>query len=414
MKYNTKLLKKLRNNFFVLSSSIFLFVLVGAFAAIYINTYISVQQEIETRLDEIRLEAQVFSLNSTTDPSILRINLSETQEISRVYSLRDIQKDVLEQLINPFRGERTPLTPFDAPELLRAGGRDWKVVSSAIIVTVDGPEQSVIFFDITDFNNTLSSLFYTLLLITFIVVPIVGGVSYYFATRSVKPIAEAWESQKQFITDASHELKTPLTIIKSNLGIIRSNSNETVSTQMEWLDYVDTGAERMSKLVNDLLSLAIADSTDLHIQKENFDLSCAIADLLNTMAAKAEKKSIEIITSIQPNISLNSDKEKIIQVATILFDNAIKYSEPNDSINIYLTRRNQGTSLSVTNSGRGIKEAELNNIFERFYQTEPSRNSKSEGFGLGLSIAIALTEKLGGKLSVVSGENENTTFTFEL
>ena len=445
MAHNAKLLKKLRNNFFALSSFTFLIVIVGAFAAVYINTYTNVQQEIATRLEVARSDAHIFlstntedggGFNALSDPLIVRINLSETQEILSVYSLLDIPEDILEQLVDPFRGETSQAiihsahdndiiavrfespqpTGIDMQESISVGGRDWRVVSFATLVNeyfgVAQMERSIIFLDVTDFNNTLSSLLYTLLIISLILVPIVAVINHYFANRAVRPIADAWEKQKQFIADASHELKTPITIIKSNLGIVISNPNEIVAEQMEWLDYANTGADRMSKLANDLLSLANADSPDLQIHKDNFDVSTVITDLIQEMRAKANEKSTEIFASLQPKIILLSDKEKILQIATILFDNAIKYSEPNGSIEISLAQMNQSVRLDVTNSGKGIKKAELHKIFDRFYQTEPSRNSKKEGFGLGLSIAKALTEKLGGRLSFVSEENGNTTFTF--
>jgi len=435
MEYNTKILKKLRNNFFVLSASIFLVVIIGAFIAIYINIYFNVQQEIEIRIESARSGAHMFSLTDIADPLIVRINLSETQEISSVNSLVDIPESTVEQLVYHFLGETSHIIIYsanyndtmrafhfegpqsaeiDMPKAISIEGRDWRVVSSVMVALAEGMGHSIILLEVTDFNNTLSSLMYTLLMIALVVFPIVTGISYYFSKRAIKPIEEAWEKQKQFIADASHELKTPITIIKSNLGIVMSNPNETVDSQMEWLGYVNTGAYRMSKLANDLLSLANAERPDLQMQKDNFDISVVTTDLIHEMTAKANEKSTKITASVQPNIILYSDREKILQIAAILFDNAIKYSGPNGWVEISLAQMNQSICLEVANSGKGIKKAELHSIFGRFYQTEPSRNSKNEGFGLGLSIAKALSEKLGGNLSVSGGENESTVFTFVL
>jgi len=436
MGHNTKLLKKLRNKFFALSSSIFLVVIIGAFVAVYVNTHNSVQQEIAARLEVARSNASTFLQTDTLpDPLILRVDLSETQEILNVNSLFDIPKDILEQLVAPFRMEITQTTihathdndftsvrlernqsaDYEILESISVGGRDWRVVLSVISITMEqGITNNIIFMDVTDFNNTLSSLLYTLLIMGLVIFPMVVGISYYFANRAVKPIAEAWDKQKQFIADASHELKTPITIIKSNLSIVMSNPSEMVDAQMEWLDYVQAGADRMSKLTNDLLSLANADSPDLQIHKNKFDISAVIINLIHEMTAKANEKSTKITTSVQPNITLYSDQEKILQIATILFDNAIKHSEPNGSVEISLTQTSQNIRLEVSNSGKGIKKSEIHSIFDRFYQTEPSRNSKNEGFGLGLSIAKALTEKMNGSLSVASRENECTVFTFVL
>jgi signal transduction histidine kinase len=414
MKHNTKLLKKLRNNYFALSSSVFLVVIIGSFAAIYVNTYINVQQEISERLENTRANAHTFLLTDITDPLIVSINLSATEEITSVNSMLDLSEETLEQMVDSFRGVATQPVHLNVPELISVGGRDWRVVFSTIAVMTDGIEHSIIFLDVTEFNNTLSSLLYTLLLISVILFPIVVGLNYFLANRAVRPIAEAWEKQKQFISDASHELKTPITIIKSNLGLVISNPSETVNTQMEWLNYVNAGADRMSKLANDLLYLANADSPNLQINKDSFDISVAITNLICEMTAKANERNTKITTCMQPNIAINSDQEKILQIATILFDNAIKYSEPNGCIEISLQKINRSVHLSVSNSGKGIKKTDLENIFERFYQTDPSRNSENEGFGLGLSIAKVLTDRLGGSLSVASKENEKTTFTLVL
>ena len=443
IKYNTTLLKKLRNRFFVLILSVFLILIVGAFVVIYIGTYHTMQREIDTRLErDMFYDGDIEML----DPLLVHISLSETGEIAQINAMLDMPSDTLEQML-ALVTERFPPMQFETIEYgnddgirqvtgfamdadnmgsrsIRAGGREWHYVSSAasfrskidengnIINTEIGA--SLTFLDVTEYIQTLSSLVRTLLLLGLALLPLLIGISFFFSNRVVKPIALSWEKQKQFIADAAHELKTPITIMKSNLGIVMSNPDETVSDQMEWLDYIEAGANRMSKLASDLLSLANADSPDLGVQKESFGLSSAVSDLVCTMATKADEKGIEIITMIQPDVKIDSDREKLMQIITILLDNALKYSDANAAVHISLVRFHQRVSLSVTNGGRGMKETEIPNIFDRFYQAEPSRSSGNEGVGLGLAIAKALTDKLGGSLSVVSGENENTTFTLVL
>ncbi|MCL2588316.1 MAG: HAMP domain-containing histidine kinase [Oscillospiraceae bacterium] len=438
------LLKKLRNRFFALFMSVFLALIIGVFAVIYIGTYHTIQREIDTRLEAGKFLWSDMQADEMFDPLLVQINLSETGEVTHINSMLDIPPDILEQMVGlvaetfpPMQVEviehgsyESSLRMWDVTSdvedmtsaSIHAGGREWRFVSSAAsfrsTVDADGnivhteTEAKLIFLDVTEYTQTLSSLVHTLLILGLVLLPLIAGISFFFSNRAVKPIATAWEKQKQFIADASHELKTPITILKSNLGIVMSNPGETVGEQMEWLGYVEAGANRMSKLASDLLSLANADRPDLGIQKETFDLSGAITGLVYTMGAKADEKGIAFATSIQPDVTLCSDREKLIQIATILLDNAIKHAEANGTVSISLIRCNQRISLAVTNGGRGIKAAEIPNVFDRFYQTEPSRNSGNEGFGLGLPIAKALTDKLGGSLSVTSGENEATTFTF--
>jgi len=454
MRCNTILLKGLRNKLFALTTTIFLVVIIGAFVAIYINTHRNIQQEIMTRLSAGVVSVSDFQDDDSVylfDPLIVHIDLSKTGEIDSVHSLIDISSDILDELVNTasdwffitivesddnniiesdestynmsFSEETSVELNRDIPTTITVRDREWQFITATGTSTVTLGEDgnitfsggiSITFMDVTDFENTLSSLLYTLLVISLVLLPVVAFISYHFSNRAIKPLAEAWEKQKQFIADASHELRTPITIIKGNLDVVMSNPDETVGAQMEWLNYASIGAGRMSKLANDLLSLANAESPDLRVQKEVFNVSGAMTDLVNAMVARANEKGVEIISSIQPNISIHSDEEKIVQIATILIDNAIKYSEPNGSVKISLASANHHICLSVTNNGKGIKATELPNIFDRFYQTEPSRSSKNDGFGLGLSIARALTEKVGGKLLVTSGENGITTFDFAL
>ena len=431
MKYDTKLLKSLRNKLFALITSIFFVVVSGAFAFIYLNTYHTIQQEIRERLG--------FSmLDPIYDPLFVRINLDIAGEIDSVDSMLDLPLEILEQLTSVFQQPNihsdedifsttigydymsvmmmdTVTNPLNHSDTIHVGGRSWRFIHESAEVHLNGIiAQSLAFLDVTDYENTLTRLRHTLLILGFTSFLVISTVSFYLSNQVVKPVAETWEKQKQFIADASHELKTPVTIIKSNLGIAMLDPNETIGEQMEWLGYVKTGADRMAKLTQDLLALANADNPDLQLQTEQFNLSRTISDVVNTLAVGADEKGIEISTTIEAGLIIDSDQGKLLQIATILLDNAIKYAEENGDVEVSLIRVKTRMILEVTNSGKGIKEEDLTNIFDRFYQTDPARNSKREGVGLGLSIAKALTEKLGGSLSVVSEEHGNTTFTFKL
>lgn len=272
----------------------------------------------------------------------------------------------------------------------------------------------IIFLDVTMYNKTLLQLLTTLIFVGLIVLFVIFIISLYFANRVIKPITEAWERQKQFVADASHELKTPLSIINANYDALLANQEETIRSQLKWLDYIKIGTDRMTKLVNDLLSLAKMEDIRFEMQKVPFNISNVIEDVVISMEAVMTEKDIELISSIEPDVIVKSDPERISQVVTILFDNAVKYTDRNGQINIYLIKSKRHVAFSIKNSGKGIAKQDLPKIFDRFYRVDPSRNQETVSFGLGLSIAKTIIERLGGEISAESVENEHTTFTFAI
>lgn len=248
-------------------------------------------------------------------------------------------------------------------------------------------------------------------LITLIVIFVV---SLYFANRAIKPIAETWEKQKQFVADASHELKTPLSIINANYDALLVNQEETIQSQLKWLSYIRIGTDRMTKLINDLLSLAKIEDANLEIRKMPFNISIAINDVILSMEAVVIEKGIQLSHSIEPDLIVKGDLERVKSVVTILLDNAVKYSNLNGQIDILLIKSKRQVIYSIKNSAKGIAKQDLQKVFDRFYRADPSRAQEIGGYGLGLSIAKAIIDRMGGEIHVTSVENECTTFTFTL
>jgi signal transduction histidine kinase len=190
------------------------------------------------------------------------------------------------------------------------------------------------------------------------------------------------------------------------------NSREAVKN--EWFDYIDIGIERMSNLVNELLTSLEADNINLTVKNEPFDVSNIIEEAVQPIKAGTARKGIRLSLSIEPNIFINSDSERISQVLMILFDNAVKYTNDNGWIEVSLKRVKRNAVCSVSNSGEAIPQKDLLKIFDRFYKIDSSRNNNKNSFGLGLPIAKTIIEKLGGKISVSSDENGITAFIFTI
>ena len=286
----------------------------------------------------------------------------------------------------------------------------WVIQKNGEQQVVSGDVQ-LAFLDITDSSKTLTQLLITFVLVGIAMLFILFGVSSYFANHSIRPIEDNWDKQKQFVADASHELKTPLAIISANTDALLANGEETVNSQKKWIDYIQSEARRMGKLVNDMLYLAKVEDT--YEDQMPFDLSNAVVDVIASVEALVFEKGIHLTQTIEPSLIVKGDSEKIKQAFLILLDNATKYTPKYGWVDISLKRSRNLAVCSVQNSGEGIPPDKLPRVFDRFYRSDPSRSQETGGYGLGLSIARTIVERSGGSISAESTERSNT-FTFML
>jgi signal transduction histidine kinase len=272
----------------------------------------------------------------------------------------------------------------------------------------------IVFLDISSQQGILNNLVYTFLIVASIMLIFIFIISRFFANKAIQPVQEAFEKQKQFIADASHELKTPLTVINTNVDVLLSNDEGAVNEHTKWLYYIKSEVERMTKLTNDLLYLTQLDYSDMKMIFTNFDLSKAVESVVLTMEAVIFENQITFKDDIEPGLKIYGNNEQIKQVVMILLDNALKYTDRNGTVSLELKKSYNNLLLSVTNTGEGISEEHLDRVFDRFYRMDKSRERKSGGYGLGLSIAKTIIEQHRGKISVRSVANEYTAFHVEL
>ncbi|WP_339244024.1 HAMP domain-containing sensor histidine kinase [Paenibacillus sp. FSL F4-0243] len=272
----------------------------------------------------------------------------------------------------------------------------------------------LVFLDITAQQKILTNLIYTFSVVGSVMLIILYFTSRFFANRSIAPVKEAFEKQKQFIADASHELKTPLTIINTNADVLLSNSDDTIHNQSKWLHYIKSETERMTSLTNDLLYLTEMDDSRSTMIYSKFNLSEAVENIILTMEAIIFEKRISLEYDIEPNLTVMGNSEQIKQVIMILLDNAVKYTNPKGSVTLSLKKQHNDMVLSVTNTGEGIAPEHLARIFDRFYRTNASRARKQGGYGLGLAIAKSIVEQHKGKIYAKSTVGESTTFYVHL
>jgi signal transduction histidine kinase len=183
---------------------------------------------------------------------------------------------------------------------------------------------------------------------------------------------------------------------------------------MKWLGYIRIGTDRMAKLVNDMLTLAKTEDARSIVRKVPVHVSKEVEDAIRSMEAAAALKRIRLTRSIEPNIVANGEPDCIRQIVAILFDNAIKYADSEGWIEMSLVRKNRHVTFTISNSGPGIAGQDVPKVFDRFFRADRSRTHADGSYGLGLSIAKSIVDRLGGEIRVSSIENEFTTFSFTI
>ena len=233
-------------------------------------------------------------------------------------------------------------------------------------------------------------------------------ISFLLSSFAVKPVKTAWEQQKQFVADASHELKTPLTVILANNNIMMSHRDSTVRDEKQWLESTEEEALHMKSLIDQMLFLAKSDAGETNIEMSEVDFSEIVEGTSLNFEPVAFDKNVMIDSQIESGVTLNGNATQLNQLSHILIDNAVKYSAENSTVTIKLKKHGDNVEFSVNNLGSVISDEDLEHIFDRFYRAEKSRTTK--GYGLGLSIAKKIVEGMNGKLTVQSNEEEGTTF----
>lgn len=236
-------------------------------------------------------------------------------------------------------------------------------------------------------------------------------ISRFLAKLSLRPVERAWEQQRQFVADASHELKTPLAVILANADIIAAHPSETVESQGKWLGYIREEAQRMRSLVEDLLFLAKSDAQKLPLHLQQVRLSELVTASLLSFEPVAFEAGVSLSDHIAPGVALQGDEAQLRRLVVILLDNAVKYAGAQGSVDVILSESQGKAQLVVHNTGPAIPAEHLPHLFERFYRSDAARDRESGGYGLGLAIAKSIAEAHGGKISVASTPQDGTTFT---
>lgn len=437
--------KRLRNRFLLMNMVIISIIMIVAFLTIFIITSQNVHRDINMKLQQV---SEFYHKNGEERPNGMGMldeipetsleegvqgkaqapfdrpggprgnkGLTQAPELSVSFALMtdkdgklletDSRFDMDEEFYNEALAQATTSSSREGEFTL--DGTRW---AYSIQNTPSG--EMIVCLDVTAQLRIMTTLIYTFSIVALGMLIVIYVTSRYFANRSIAPVREAFEKQKRFIADASHELKTPLAVINTNADVLLAAGDETINSQAKWLHHIKSETERMKTLTNDLLYLTQMDDAREHVMYAPFDLSEAVESVILTMEAVIFEKELNFSYEIEPGLKLTGSSEQMKQVVMILLDNAIKYTNPKGYIQLELKRQHNHLRLKVSNTGEGIASEHAGRIFDRFYRADASRARKSGGYGLGLAIAKSIVEQHKGKIEVKSIPQEMTSFYVQL
>lgn len=257
-----------------------------------------------------------------------------------------------------------------------------------------GQETTILFLDCGRKIDSFRAFLWTSVAVGFGGCVIIFVVFLLFSGKIIEPIAESYEKQKRFISDAGHEMKTPLTIINANLDLVEDDESEN-----EELNEIRVQTKRLSELTNNLVYLSKMEETEHRITKIEMPLSDTVSETISSFRALAAGKELKFNVRVQPCVTICASPDEIRHLASILLENAIKYADRGGTVEVALSANKKSAIFSVGNTtATPVNKEDVVHVFERFYRTDGSRNSETGGHGIGLSIAKAIAGAHGGTI----------------
>ncbi len=400
--------KQLRHRMLILNLAMLTVLLASVFATLYLSTIDNIHSRIDRELTFILDSAN----NSLPNPNPIDGDINPERTVSFV-----IITDTEGNIVSTSSQFNVDDSEFFTDALALAthtkgtvslDGNYWAYQSKLISGGV-----AYAFIDITSEQSVLNDLIVTFLIIFSISFVVIYFISTFITNKSVSAIKDAFIKQKQFVSNASHELKTPLAIINTNVDVLSTKIKDEETNK--WLTYIKFETERMNKLTKDLLYLTkVSEQKAVEIVKERLNISEITESVILSFEASAYEKKLKLEYHIEPEIFTEFSRDQYIQVIHILMDNAIKYAPEEGWIKVHVSATHNMITISVKNSGDGISKDDIENIFDRFYMGDKSRSANPNSYGLGLSIAKSIIDNHNGKIYCESEVGHNTTFFIKL
>lgn len=267
---------------------------------------------------------------------------------------------------------------------------------------------TIVFSDTTTESSTLKHMFYSCMAIFIVAMVVFFGISILLSHWVIKPVATAWDQQRQFVADASHELKTPLSVIMANAELMQ-NEETGEEDREKYSGNILNMTYQMRTLVENMLEMARVDNGTVKMVFSDVDFSQLVTDAALSFQLLYEEKGMGLRCAVPEGIILKGSEQHLYQVLDVLLDNALKYSTPGGMVSVDVTSTGRGCVLSVASPGEAISKEDLKNIFKRFYRADKAR-AMNGSYGLGLSIAESIVEAHKGKIWAESRNGYNTFF----
>lgn len=412
-------MKKLKNKVFYVTFSILTISILSFIILFNTQTYMEHKKSVENSLNvatdnakkqDDRKDPNGIKPDDKTPPQNDDINKKEEPNIkfmdSVIYTVLIDENNNIKEIINHSNNNKnTEEINSIAEEILNTQDRQGKYIGSLYSENYSYSYVKGKFLIILDNSNIKTNLLTSLRLsvcIFFLLESLILLITKWITSWIIKPVEESFNKQKQFIADASHELKTPLSVI-----IASSEAYEANPKEEKWLKNIKEEAKRMNILVTDLLELASTENKE-NMKLSEGDLSKTVELSLLTFEGKAFESNIKLKYNIDKDIKFKMNENSIKELVEILLDNAIKHSKKNSTVTLNLTNSTNQIILEIQNKGEPIPKGEEKKIFERFYRVDKSRNRNENRYGLGLAIAKNIVESHGGTITASSTEDITT------
>jgi signal transduction histidine kinase len=239
-----------------------------------------------------------------------------------------------------------------------------------------------------------------------------GG--WYLARKALAPARLAFQRQRDFIANVSHELGTPLALLRANADVLLLSRSRMAREDVELVEDIVAETTYMDKMIDNMLLLARMDAGQLQLERKDFNLAQMAEEVVKRAQALAERAKITLAFQQEETARVRGDRVLLEQVMLILLDNALKYTQPGGKVSVYSFTKNERACLRVSDTGIGIAPVDLARLGERFYRVDKARSRETGGNGLGLSIAYGILAEHGGELTLTSESGKGTTATILL